>query len=253
MQTSPTRFKWETSALTHQGKVRKVNQDACIARPEHGFWIVADGMGGHNCGEVASQTITSTFELAQLPEKLSDKVKVLEDNLLAINRHLLLEAMRHGENTVIGSTVVILLAHLDISILLWVGDSRAYRYRDGQLLQLTQDHSQVEEMVKRGMLLREDAENHPLSNIVTRAIGANDALFVDLIDYDIHNDDIFLLCSDGLNKEVKDSEMAELLAQNKSIEEINQSLIELTLQRGARDNVTTILVKAHELVQADSE
>jgi serine/threonine protein phosphatase PrpC len=101
-------------------------------------------------------------------------------------------------------------------------------------------------MVKRGMLLREDAENHPLSNVVTRAVGAYSTLYVDLIDYDIQDNDIFLLCSDGLNKEVTDAELGKMLNEHDSMKEINTALIELTLQRGARDNVTSVLVKAHK-------
>jgi serine/threonine protein phosphatase PrpC len=239
-------FTWETSAISHQGKVRQINQDAFLTKPEQNFWLVADGMGGHNCGEIASQSIVATFEHAQLPETLSDRVKLCEDNLLAVNRHLQLEAKRLGDNALIGSTVVILLTYLDTCILMWAGDSRAYRLRNGELLQLTQDHSQVEEMVKRGMLLREDAENHPLSNVVTRAVGAYSTLYVDLIDYDIQDNDIFLLCSDGLNKEVTDAELGKMLNEHDSMKEINTALIELTLQRGARDNVTSVLVKAHK-------
>jgi serine/threonine protein phosphatase PrpC len=239
-------FTWETSAISHQGKVRKINQDAFLARPEENFWLVADGMGGHNCGEIASQNIVATFKHAHLPDRLSDRVKLCEDNLLAINRHLQLEARRLGNNALIGSTVVILLAFSDTCILMWAGDSRAYRLREGQLLQLTQDHSQVEEMVKRGMLLREDAENHPLSNIVTRAVGAHSTLYVDLIDYDIRDNDMFLLCSDGLNKEVSDTELQNMMNENDSVQDINTALIECTLKRGARDNVTSVLVKAHK-------
>ena len=238
-------FSWESSALTNQGKVRKINQDAFLSRPEIGMWLVADGMGGHTAGELASQTIVKTFEHATLPDSLSQKVDFLEDNLKAINRHLLLEARRRGDDTVIGSTVVIQLIDHASCILLWAGDSRAYRFRNGELLQLTQDHSQVEEMVQRGLLLREEADSHPLSNIITRAVGAYETLYVDIIDYDIQDGDIFLLCSDGLNKELSAVEIAEILATNTSIQKMNQTLINRSLAKGGRDNVTTVLTKAN--------
>ena len=242
--TISTHFRWECSGKTDIGKLRKINQDAFLTRSEAGMWLVADGMGGHSAGELASQTIVDTLNNANLPEPLNLKVDFLEDNLKAINRHLVMEARRRGPNTVIGTTVVILLAYQASCILLWAGDSRAYRFRDGKLLQLTRDHSQVEEMVRRGLLLREDAENHPLSNIITRAVGASDVLYVDIIDYDIEDGDIFLLCSDGLNKELRDTEIADILSQDAPVERLNQTLIERTLTKGGRDNVTTVLVKA---------
>ena len=104
-------FQWDSSAITHVGKVRKVNEDACLARPDAGLWLVADGMGGHSSGDLASSTIVNTFERFNLPERLSDRVDLLEDNLLAINRHLLQEARRRSDNTTIGSTVVVLVVY----------------------------------------------------------------------------------------------------------------------------------------------
>lgn len=243
MYTGHNIYQWESSAVTHPGNVRKVNQDACLSRPEIGLWLVADGMGGHSFGELASQSIVSTLRQAQFSSRLSDNVKLVEDNLQAINRHLLIESARQGDDTVIGSTVVVLIAYRDISVLLWAGDSRAYRMRDGQLLQLTQDHSQVEEMVKRGLILREDAESHPLANIVTRAVGASDTLNIELINDIIQEGDIFLLCSDGLNKELKDSEISQVLTQDKPAAQLCSTLLDLTLAKKARDNVTAVVIK----------
>lgn len=247
MYTDKSIYQWESTAVTHPGNVRKVNQDACLARPELGLWLVADGMGGHSAGELASQSIVYALEQAHFSTRLSDNVKLVEDNLQAINRHLLIESSRRGEDTVIGSTAVALIAYRDISVLLWAGDSRAYRVRDGELQQLTRDHSQVEEMVQRGLLLREDAENHPLANIVTRAVGASDTLYVELISDIIQEGDIFLLCSDGLNKELNDTEIAKVLTQDMPVAEVCNALIEMTLSRGARDNVTAVVAKAVKL------
>jgi serine/threonine protein phosphatase PrpC len=237
-------FVWDSSAITNVGMVRKINEDACMERPNEGLWVVADGMGGHSSGDLASSSIVNTLEHLSLPERLSDRVDLLEDNLQAINRHLQEEALRRGNDTTIGSTVVILLTYASVCLLLWVGDSRAYRYRNGELVQLTRDHTEVEEMVEQGLLLREDAENHPASNVVTRAVGAMDELIVDLIDYEILEGDIFLLCSDGLNKEVADSEIADMLSRQASMQETGQALIDLTLSRGSRDNVSVVLAMA---------
>ncbi|MES9899260.1 MAG: protein phosphatase 2C domain-containing protein [Sedimenticola sp.] len=241
-------FQWDSSAITHVGKVRKINEDACFERPESGLWVVADGMGGHSSGDLASSTIVTTLERLLLPDLLSDTVDLLEDNLQVINSQLLEEAMRRSGDTTIGSTVVILLAYETVCLLLWVGDSRAYRFRDGQLKQLTRDHTEVEELVEQGLLLRDDVENHPSANIITRAVGAMDELIVDLVDYAILEGDIFLLCSDGLNKEVTDREIAAMLSRPESMQEINQALIDLTLSRGARDNVSVVLTRAEKRI-----
>ena len=119
--TISTHFRWECSGKTDIGKLRKINQDAFLTRSEAGMWLVADGMGGHSAGELASQTIVDTLNNANLPEPLNLKVDFLEDNLKAINRHLVMEARRRGPNTVIGTTVVILLAYQASCILLWAG------------------------------------------------------------------------------------------------------------------------------------
>lgn len=237
-------FQWDSCALTHQGQVRDHNEDAGFEWPEEGLWVVADGMGGHSSGDLASNMIIEHISHLVLPERLSDIVNLLEDTLLDINHRLLQEAYQRGGNTTIGSTVVIMLAYNNLCLLLWAGDSRAYLFRDGRLTRLTQDHTQAEELVEQGLLLRDNAESHPSANIVTRAVGAMEDLFIDLTDYEIQEDDIFLLCSDGLDKEVKEQEIAELLSLPGSAYQLSQSLLELTLQRGARDNVTIVLSKA---------
>lgn len=237
-------FLWDSVALSHVGKIRKLNEDACLERPGSGLWIVADGMGGHSSGDLASQMIVDAFREVSLPEKLADRVDLLEDGLLAINRNLRQEALRRGANTTIGSTVVVLLAYEYQIILLWAGDSRAYCFRNGLLTRITQDHTQVEELVEAGVLLREDAESHPASNVITRAVGALDELYLDMDHQEIQPGDIYLLCSDGLNKELQEYEIAQYLSKGLRAEETGQLLIEETLRRGARDNVSLIIAQA---------
>ncbi|MCB1778179.1 MAG: serine/threonine-protein phosphatase, partial [Candidatus Competibacteraceae bacterium] len=143
----------------------------------------------------------------------------------------------------IGSTVVVLLAHEDQCACLWVGDSRIYRLRDGQLEQLTRDHSHVQELVDQGLLSPDEAHRHPLANVITRAVGSSDDLQIDEMTYELQAGDIFLLCSDGLNKAVSDEEIAHLLAHsNDNCQEAVKAFIHLALMRDASDNVTTVVV-----------
>ncbi|USF88808.1 PP2C family protein-serine/threonine phosphatase [Candidatus Endoriftia persephonae] len=235
---------WDSAALSHVGKVRKLNEDAYLDRNESGLWVVADGMGGHSSGDMASGMIVERMQQLHLPGVLSKKVDLLEETLLDINHQLLTEAAHRGGNVTIGATVVVMLAHAAHLLLLWAGDSRAYRFRDGELTQLTQDHTQVEELVAGGLLLREDAENHPASNVVTRAVGAVEELYVDMGDTQVEPGDLYLLCSDGLNKEVADREIGEILAMQLPPENYCHRLIDLALDRGARDNVTVVVARA---------
>lgn len=239
-------FLWDSVALSHVGMVRKLNEDACLERKDIGLWIVADGMGGHSSGDLASQMIVDTFREISMPDRLADRVGLLEHGLLDINRTLRQEALRRGGNTTIGSTVVIMLAHAQQGILLWAGDSRAYCFRNESLTRITQDHTQVEELIEQGLLLREDAENHPAANVVTRAVGAMDELYIDLDHHEIQLGDTYLLCSDGLNKEMHEQEIAEFLSRGESARDTGQQLIDETLRRGSRDNVTLIIARAVE-------
>ena len=174
MSANHHRFQWDSCALTHQGCVRDHNEDAGFEWPEMGLWVVADGMGGHSSGDLASTMIIDHMSHLILPEPLSEIIDLLEDTLLDINQQLLQTAQQRGANTTIGSTVVIMLAYNNLALLLWVGDSRAYLFREGKLSRLSQDHTQIEELIEQGLLLREDAENHPSANIITRAVGAMD-------------------------------------------------------------------------------
>jgi serine/threonine protein phosphatase PrpC len=223
--------------------VRQVNEDAFLDRCDIGLWAVADGMGGHHAGDVASNRIIDLLDEIHACTPLSAYVDAVEDRIIAANTQLMQLAKEHHDNRTIGSTVVAMVAVDGHCAFLWAGDSRAYRSRDQRCMQLTRDHSQVEEMVQRGLLLPEEAEKHPASNIITRAVGAMKHIFVDVDVEETRPGDTFLLCSDGLNKHVSDAEI-NLLLQNDNIDEIPEKLIEMTLERGAVDNVTVIAVRA---------
>ena len=143
---------------------------------------------------------------------------------------------------IIGSTVAALLVVDQYGVCLWAGDSRVYRCRDGQLEQLTRDHSQVEELVASGGLSREEAENHPHANVITRAVGAGEELFLDVDVQKLCHADRYLICSDGLYKEVSEAEIAEHMKYGDCVT-ICRTLVALALERGARDNVTVVAIK----------
>jgi protein phosphatase len=235
--------QWCSAALTHVGHVRQINEDAFLDQPEAGMWAVADGMGGHHAGDVASTSVISALSDVKPSDRLSQCVNDIEDRLMGVNSRLRQMAAEHNDNRTIGSTVIALVAFEKHCALLWAGDSRAYRFRDNSVSQVTRDHSQVEEMVERGLLQPEDAESHPASNVITRAVGAAEVLYVDVDLHELQKDDVFLLCSDGLYKHIQKDEIETLLKSGKSMQECAQYLIDNTLERGATDNVTVVLVK----------
>jgi len=234
---------WYSCGMTHEGKVRKLNEDAFLDRREIGLWAVADGMGGHDAGDYASNRIVDSLKSISDPDRLSTFVNDVDDKLSAINTELRNLSRDHHENRTVGSTVVVMLAYENYCGLLWAGDSRAYRFRNGQLTQLTRDHSQVEELVELGLLEREHAATHPEANIITRAVGATDQLYLEVDISEIESNDIFLLCSDGLYKHLNGDDIVNIV-ENNDIADVCNCLINLTLERGAKDNVTTVLVKA---------
>ncbi|PWI32175.1 serine/threonine protein phosphatase [Vibrio albus] len=230
--------------MTNTGRIRKINQDAFLERKECGLWVVADGMGGHNSGEVASKAVIDAMTNVQLPDTLSGKIDILEAALKSVNYQLLIKARKFGPDGVIGTTAVLMFVHHDQCILLWAGDSRAYRFREQHLMQLTKDHSYVQQLVDKDLLTKDEAEHHPFSNLVTHSVGTSEEIYVDFADSEIEPDDLFLLCSDGLNKELSDAEITQVLSAGGSLKEMNQRLIEQTLTKGGHDNVTTLLIKA---------
>lgn len=234
-------FQWTSVGLSDVGKIRTINEDAFTDRPDTGLWVVADGMGGHHAGDFASQAIVDSLNQVGAQRRMSSFIEEVEDRLLQVNQMLIEEAAKREEPTTIGSAVVVLLAVQNYCACLWAGDSRAYRLRDGQMHPVSQDHSQVEELVEQGLLLREDAESHPAANVITRAVGAAVELFVDVELVELQDADRFLLCSDGLFKEVSEPEIAQHMQQG-SCQDICHGLIELALERGSRDNVTVVAI-----------
>ena len=235
-------IRWSSSARTDPGAEREANEDAYLERPDIGLWAVADGMGGHARGEVASAMLVESLRQVVRPATLSAYVDEVEDRILTVNRRLREYAAERGLKT-IGATVAALLAFQDLAVCLWAGDSRIYRYRNKHLKQLTRDHALVEDLVGMGIVNRSEAENHPHANLVTRAVGATDRLCLDIDVWGVRAGDIFLLCSDGLSRELSDKAIANTL-RKPGKKEASSVLIEMALARGARDNVTAVTVRA---------
>jgi len=233
---------FKSSATTHVGMVRKVNQDSYAERSDIGVWAVADGMGGHEAGEIASAMVTDHIKSLQANDNIVDMLEAVEKSIMAANQELVEKAASYDSQRVPGSTVVVLIINGDKGAIVWAGDSRIYRRRDNQITQLTRDHSHVQDLVEQGVILESEAESHPMANVITRAVGISEPLELDSQWIDVRPDDQFLLCSDGLSRLVTNDEMQSMMS-NKDSEEVTQSLLHTALVRGARDNVTLICVK----------
>jgi protein phosphatase len=247
--TFTTEFGWTSAARSDTGCVRPINEDAVLDHPERGLWAVADGMGGHAVGDLASRMVIDT--LSRMPDAngLADVVAHARKRLLEVNATLREEAARRQVSR-IGSTVVMLAAREGACAYLWAGDSRLYLLRRGRLMQLTRDHSHVEELKARGQLTAEEALHHPAQHLITRAVGALDVLELDEDAMRLDDGDTFLLCSDGLSNEVSEAEMMSELAE-RDCQLAAQRLLEIALMRGGRDNISVVVARAEDLVASD--
>lgn len=235
---------WTSCAQTDVGLVREANEDSVIENPDMGLWAVADGMGGHHLGDVASSMITAGLNAVMPQQALSDCVDVIEDCLIEVNDTLLEQAKEMFEKGTMGSTVVALLIKERVGVCLWVGDSRLYRFRNQELVQLSRDHSQLEEMIELGLITREESENHPQGNVITRAVGVEKPLYVDINVFSTQVGDTFLLCSDGLYNAVNAQDIVQILEQ-RDVDKSTADLINKSLANGAPDNVSVVVVQGN--------
>lgn len=237
-------FRWTSSARSDAGRVREVNEDACLDQPELGRWAVADGMGGHAVGDLASRLVIDTLSRLASPVSMKTCIADARARLQTANRQLRDEAARRQVQR-IGSTVVVLLACDRFCAYVWAGDSRVYLARKGNLRQLTRDHSQVEELKSLGVITEEEARHHPAQHMITRAVGATDVLELDDDAIEVADGDVFLLCSDGLSNEISNEEILTVLTAAAS-GNASEELVELALARGGRDNITAVVVRAED-------
>lgn len=236
------RSRFASAGRSHLGG-RPLNEDRILERPEVGLWAVADGMGGHQAGEVASAMVVDALgQVARFDSGYAYLTDVAAQ-LRGVNQALLDMGSNIPGRSVMGSTVVALIAHEGHYACVWAGDSRAYLFRGGCLTRITHDHSLVQEMVDSGALTAEQAHAHPRANVITRAVGVADPLQLERRHGAIEPDDVFLLCSDGLTGTMRDEEIEERL-RAPDLDRAADDLLGLALGRGARDNVSLVLVRA---------
>lgn len=233
---------FECVSRTHVGLRREVNEDSIIVRTEHGLWAVADGMGGHDAGEVASGKVTDALQALPVVDGLDALVDSAIAALKGANRDLISLAAASGTDRSIGSTVVGLAIADGQYRCFWAGDSRAYRVRGQEIVQLTRDHSLVQSLVDAGMLEPDQAVDHPNASVITRAVGVTENLEIDIASGEVQLGDQYLLASDGLTRVVDDQELLADLTSNRP-EEAADTFIETVLARGAPDNVSMVIVK----------
>lgn len=228
-----------SSFATHPGAVRKRNEDSILHRPEIGLWAVADGAGGHGAGDVASQAVAAALGAVPAGLSAAELLAEVRLSLAAAHADLQRQAAAAGDNRIIATTVVALMARHGHFACLWAGDSRAYLLRGGLLQRVTRDHSLVQEMVDQGALTEEEAESHPQANVILRAVGASGELVLDKVSGRLAAGDRLMLCSDGLFKTVAEAEIAAMLAEAAEA----TTLVDLAVARGARDNVSAVMLR----------
>lgn len=232
--------EWQITMQSHRGNVRRTNEDSLCVQRRYPLMVVADGMGGHAAGEVASQMLVDKLSNLPLKPSFDTAIQQLEECIASVNREIRSYAKSGLEGKTIGTTVVALLVYGTRGACLWAGDSRLYRSRNGRLQQLTDDHSLVAELVRNGEITPEQAASHPKAAVITRAVGARTQLVVDVKTFDIELGDTYLLCSDGLYNELSESELASFLLED-DLYQMSDDMLELCLKRPARDNVTFIV------------
>lgn len=227
------------AALTDSGRARPNNQDAYGHRGQ--LYLVADGMGGHRAGEVASQLAVERILAAAAG---ADPLAELRQGMSDAHQAIIAQAARDKDCEGMGTTVAALVLAEGRAYIAHIGDSRVYRSRGpAALTLLTRDHSLVEEMVRQGSLSPEEARNHPQRSVLTRALGTGEGLRAEYAEADLEKGDIFLLCTDGLTAEVGDEEIAGILAMPLTPEDKAARLVNLANEQGGSDNITVIVVE----------
>lgn len=230
----------ETGAATHVGKVRQRNEDNYLVATERGLWAVADGMGGHDAGDVASRIVIEELNAVAPPSTAAELLASCETRMMNANSRLRQLADDRGK--LVGTTIAILLAFDTFYAGVWSGDSRIYRIRQGTIEQVSLDHTEVQEMLSEGTLNAEEAMAWPRRNVITRAIGVQDNPELEMRSGALEAGDIFVVCSDGLTAHVADEEILAL-ANRQRPQSACDALIAQTLDRGATDNVTVVIVR----------
>jgi protein phosphatase len=244
-------MKLTAFALTDVGKRRESNEDDFLLEPGRGVYAVADGMGGHAAGEIASHLAIDT--LREMLERngptreltnTEDAAEWLREAVVEANRRICESIQLHEERRGMGTTMVAIVHSGEEAVVGHVGDSRGYLLREHELLRMTSDHSWVNEQVKLGLMNDDTAQRHPMRNIVTRALGSRPDVAVDLTSFPAQPGDVFLLCSDGLNTMLSDEQIHEILFDHRDDPEAAcRSLVEAANRHGGEDNVTVVVAR----------
>ena len=228
------------SAVTPVGKVRKINEDSILALPDQKIWVVSDGMGGHEGGDFASQTVIEAVAGLNAGRSPGDMMRGLRAAVLEAHETIRAETVRRSAR-VVGATVVALILANEHFVAFWAGDSRLYRLRGGAISMLTHDHSMVADLVSAGVMDWDEAEHHPQSNAITRAVGVGKVLELDKVRGETQPGDRFLLCSDGLTKYASFDILRHTMT-GEPIETVCDKLLQVALDGGGADNISIIVV-----------
>lgn len=233
-------FQSDTYAVSHAGCVRPLNEDNFLVEPQSGLWLVADGMGGHDAGEVASASIVAHLATTGIATSAPDLRARFEDRLA--RAHAEIREIAEARGVTIGSTVAALLAIDGRFACLWSGDSRVYLVREGTIAQVSRDHTEVQELLDTGAITASEALAWPRRNVITRAVGVSDDIVVDIVQGELQPGDTFVLGTDGLTAHVSDEEILRAVAMMPPRQACD-TLLETVLARGGTDNVTIIVVR----------
>ncbi len=236
------------AAATDVGLRRKGNEDRYALAPELGFYLVADGMGGHTAGQVASELAAeaSVRALEALQGAASSLTERLRAAVTSANRTIFQTAQQQPEYAGMGTTIVAILSDGNRAALAHVGDSRAYLVRGGRIRQLTDDHSIVGELLRRNEISETAAREHPHRHVLTRALGVRETVEPDLAEITPQLGDLFVLCSDGLTGHVEDDEICKIVSDSDDQQESCDKLIDLANHRGGQDNITVVIAETGE-------
>ena len=241
----------ETFGASDVGCVRELNEDCfCInvfdEKENHGFFILADGMGGHNAGEVASQTAVKVIaeKLKTLENTVEAEIpSVLTEAIADANEYVYKMSLENEEQSGMGTTIVAVVLWGETAYIANVGDSRAYTITESEIRQITNDHSVVEELLKSGTITKEEARRHPQKNIITRAVGTDAEVAVDLFEYELGKAKCILLCSDGLCSMIDDDEIYKIIKTGKNSKDTVCKLIDAAKRSGGLDNITAVCIR----------
>jgi serine/threonine protein phosphatase PrpC len=236
---------YTAAAVSDRGRKRTSNEDSFGFSVEHGVYVVCDGMGGAAAGEIASSlAVDEIMRLVAGSSAARPTQTEMESAICAANQAIYSRAQRNHKLSGMGTTMVVLVAEERCVRVFNIGDSRCYRLRGRRLEQVTLDHSLVEEQVRMGRMTEAEAQRSPLRNVITRALGTQSQVTPDIFELEADSGDLFLLCSDGLTRELSDSLIESLLSIDLPLEKLCERLVGAANKAGGHDNITTLLVRA---------